>query len=215
MDIGNWLGLWRRAVVDEFGAGRVRFMGIQGSRARGEAGSGSDIDVVLLLDEFSYGDAMRYRACVESLPERDKLCGFVAGEQELKSWPRSELYQFCLDTTPLAGSLDEYAALVTERDILEGALTSVGGIYHACLHNALHERDDGMIAGLFKSAFFAIRAIDRLETGRTLRTRRELTEARPDDAWLINGSADGTFDEISERLLKWSSETLVKLGERV
>lgn len=96
MDIGNWLGRWRRAVVDEFGAGRVRLMGIQGSRARGEAGSGSDIDVVLLLDELSYGDAMRYRACVESLPERDKLCGFVAGEQELKSWPRSDSTSFAL-----------------------------------------------------------------------------------------------------------------------
>ncbi len=215
MNIDSWLDSWRRAVSGEFGAERVRFMGIQGSRARGEAGGDSDIDVVLILDELSYSDAMRYRGCVERLPERGKLCGFVSGERELKAWPRGELYQFCLDTTPLVGSLDEYAALVTERDILESALTSVGGIYHACLHNALHGRDAGVLPELFKSAFFALRAIERLETGRTLRTRRELAAARPDDIWLIYGVSDGLFDEISARLLTWASDTLAKLGERI
>ena len=160
---------------------------------------GMDINEDVLLDACSCR-AIDGKATVSDLERADLVYLSIYPEDKRE-------YDGC--------SLDEYAALVTERDILEGALTSVGGIYHACLHNALHERDDGMIAGLFKSAFFAIRAIDRLETGRTLRTRRELTEARPDDAWLINGSADGTFDEISERLFKWSSETLVKLGERV
>ena len=75
LQLDEWLVLWQEAVVNEFGPGRVRFMGIQGSRARGEAHEGSDIDVVLILDELTPDDLVRYRACVAQLPERDKLCG--------------------------------------------------------------------------------------------------------------------------------------------
>lgn len=52
LDIESWLPLWSRAVLDEFGD-RVRFLGIQGSRARGEAREDSDIDVVTVLDRLS------------------------------------------------------------------------------------------------------------------------------------------------------------------
>ena len=86
LQLDEWLVLWQEAVVNEFGPGRVRFMGIQGSRARGEAHEGSDIDVVLILDELTPDDLVRYRACVAQLPEREKLCGFVSGEEELRRW---------------------------------------------------------------------------------------------------------------------------------
>lgn len=212
LSIKAWLESWREAVTAEFGAERIRFMGIQGSRARGEALEGSDIDVVLVLDELDFTDAMRYRRCVDALPEREKLCGFISGAGELMSWPRHELYQFCLDTEPLLGTLDEYAALVTEHDILVSAQTALGGAYHLCLHNLLHERSEALLREAYKSAFFALRAVHRLETGEDLRTRREIAEARPGDAWLVNSSACGSFDEISERLLRWASETLIKLA---
>lgn len=52
LDIESWLPLWSRAVLDEFGD-RVRFLGIQGSRARGEAREDSDIDVVTVLDQLA------------------------------------------------------------------------------------------------------------------------------------------------------------------
>ena len=81
-------------------------MGLQGSRARGEAGAESDIDTVLILDELSASDLARLRQAVAELPERDKLCGFVSGKEELRSWERSELFQFYNDTRPIFGSLD-------------------------------------------------------------------------------------------------------------
>ena len=58
-----------------FGA-RLRFAGLQGSRARGEAGPESDIDAVVILDEVSLQDVRAYRALLEAMPEREKVCGF-------------------------------------------------------------------------------------------------------------------------------------------
>ena len=58
-----------------FGA-RLRFVGLQGSRARGEAGPESDIDAVVILDAVSIQDIRAYRALLETMPEREKVCGF-------------------------------------------------------------------------------------------------------------------------------------------
>ena len=78
VEIGPWLAAYRHAVLAEFGA-RVRFIGIQGSHARGEAGEGSDIDAVLILDRLTPHDLRRYRALAAGLPHARLLCGFVAG----------------------------------------------------------------------------------------------------------------------------------------
>ena len=148
MQLDKWLGLWREAVEGEFGAQRVYFMGIQGSRARGEAREESDIDVVLILDTLTADDAERYRKCVAALPERDKLCGFVSGRRELERWLPEELFSFCLDTLPVYGSLDELDGRVGAQDVRRAALGSVCGIYHACVHNLIHARSAGALAEL-------------------------------------------------------------------
>lgn len=212
LDLTSWTERWKNAVLDEFGPERVRFLGIQGSRARGEARENSDIDAVVILDRFDAADAERYRRCVSDLPERDKLCGFVSGEAELAAWPHSELYQFCLDTEPVLGSLEQYAASVTERDVLESARVGLGAVYHAGVHNLIHARDEAALAELCKAAFFALRAVHRVKTGETLRTRAELAAARPEDADIICGELKGTFEERSTRLIRWSSELLRRLA---
>lgn len=212
LDMVSWTEQWKTAVLAEFGAERVRFMGIQGSRARGEARDNSDIDAVVILDSFDVADAERYRSCVSDLPEREKLCGFVSGEAELSAWPRSELFQFCLDTEPVLGTLEPYAASVTERDVLESARVGLGAVYHASVHNLIHERSEAMLAELCKAAFFALRAVHRVETGETLRTRAELIKARPEDADIVSGVLIGTFAERSARLIRRSSELLRRLA---
>ena len=102
MEIENWMKQYCGAVRAAFGD-RVRYIGLQGSRGRGEAGPDSDIDVVCILDSCSLQDLETYRAAVKDLPDRDKLCGFVSGTAELAAWDRGELFQFRRDTTDWCG----------------------------------------------------------------------------------------------------------------
>ena len=96
-DLQHWLDEYVSAVDAAFGA-RIEFIGLQGSYARGEQHEGSDIDVVLLLDELSVEDLKLYREAIANLPQRHLLCGFVGGIEELKAWDRADLFQFYHDT---------------------------------------------------------------------------------------------------------------------
>ena len=80
IDLETWLNTYREAVLAAFGA-RVRFIGLQGSRARGEARAESDIDMVLILDRLEMEDLQRYRALGARLPDAALLCGFVTGAE--------------------------------------------------------------------------------------------------------------------------------------
>lgn len=104
MEIKAWMDAFAAAVRQAFGA-RVYCIGLQGSRARGEATADSDIDVVVILDEWREADWPRYEAVLDSLPERDRVCGFVSGRRELLAWEPSELFGFYYDTVPWYGDL--------------------------------------------------------------------------------------------------------------
>ena len=96
MDITAWMAAYVQAVERRFGS-RVWLIGLQGSRARGEAEEGSDIDVVLILDRVEVGDLLAYSQVLDTLPNRELVCGFVSGREELFAWEKSELFQFCRD----------------------------------------------------------------------------------------------------------------------
>lgn len=81
LNIESWLPLWSRAVLERFG-GRVLFLGLQGSRARGEAREDSDIDTVLVLDRLDTGIFPASRA---ALPEAGRAL-LAAGPEELFAW---------------------------------------------------------------------------------------------------------------------------------
>ena len=81
LNIESWLPLWSRAVLERFG-GRGLFLGLQGSRARGEAREDSDIDTVLVLDRLDTGIFPASRA---ALPEAGRAL-LAAGPEELFAW---------------------------------------------------------------------------------------------------------------------------------
>ena len=68
MEIENWMKQYCGAVRAAFGD-RVRYIGLQGSRGRGEAGPDSDIDVVCILDSCSLQDLETYQAASSAVPE--------------------------------------------------------------------------------------------------------------------------------------------------
>lgn len=201
LDMTQWLSAWSAAVLGEFGEERVRFLGLQGSRARGEAREDSDIDAVVILDVLTAGDMACYAACTSALPERGRLCGFIAGEEELRRWESSELFQFYHDTRPLRGSLDFLLPRLDRRAALGSARTGAGAVYHGCAHYLLNGGGEAALDGLRKGAFFTLRALRYLETGEFPPSRSALPDA---DRRLLSAGA--------EELFGWASETLRALG---
>mgnify|MGYP002530940646 FL=1 len=193
LNIESWLPLWSRAVLERFG-GRVLFLGLQGSRARGEAREDSDIDTVLVLDRLEASDLAALREALAPLPERGKLCGFVSGRAELLAWEPGELFQFYHDTRPVLGSLDFLLPLLNREAALSSVRTGAGAVYHGCAHYLLH---GGAPEELQKAAFFTLRALCWLDTGIFPASRAALPEAGR--ALLAAGP---------EELFAWAGETL-------
>lgn len=210
VDMENWMKNFSKAILDEFGE-EVRFIGLQGSRGRGEATEESDIDVVVIFDELTPERAKRYRNVIAKLPERDKICGFVSGWAELAGWDRADLFQFCYDTVPVFGGLNELRGSLTIEDAMRSVHVGACGIYHACCHNLLHERSDDILAGLRKAAFFALRAKYFCESGEFVKKKSELASLLcADDRDIL--FAAGDFDEISAKLLNWSGALIKEYG---
>jgi hypothetical protein len=176
IDIDVWMAPFLRAVEELFGD-RLWFVGLQGSYARGEAIEESDIDPVVILDELTADDIQAYGAMLDTLPHRERICGFLGGKAVLLSWEPSDLFQFYHDTTPMRGSLDALLPLLNaeavDRAIKIGACT----VYHGCVHNMLHERSDDVLKGLYKSATFVVQAIVFRQTGRYVSRHAALLKA--------------------------------------
>ena len=214
--INAWMEKYKEAVNREFGP-RVRFIGLQGSQGRGEAHDGSDIDTVLILDEFDYEDLKHYRKLLDQLPEREKICGFVSGEKELKQWDKADLFQFYHDTKPILGSLDELLPQLDAAAVTRAIKIGAGNIYHGCMHNMLHERNEDVLRGLYKSAAFVVQAIEYIDSGCYIKHHHDLLNAASTENRAIiatcmhlKNGGDVDFDRMSGSLMTWASQQIEK-----
>ncbi len=212
--IYNWLEEYADEVVKTFGY-RIWFIGLQGSYARGEATEASDIDIVLILDELRASDLRIYRRMLDTLSERERICGFVSGRAELENWDKSDLFQFCKDTVPIKGSLDAIFETIGTGDIERGIRTGACNIYHMACHNMIHEQQIGILADLYKAAVFVIQAQYYLKTGKYIGRATELFPKLSGQSREILYIAIAmkkagerrklTLDELSEKLIQWTS----------
>ena len=210
IDITVWMQNFLQTLNTTF-ATRVWFVGLQGSYGRGEATETSDIDVVVILDELSAADIQKYNAMLDALPHRELICGFLSGKKEIMNWEVSDLFQFCYDTTPIKGSLDEVMAVIDEGAVKRAIKIGACNIYHGCVHNMLHKKSDDVLRCLYKSASFVVQAIVFLETGNYMSRQEELlTTASPNEQAIINTflglKNGGAVDLISmsETLFAWA-----------
>ena len=216
IDIKSWLNMFLVALNDTFGD-RVWFVGLQGSYARGEATATSDIDVVVILDELSVSDISNYNEMLDNMPHRELICGFLSGKEELLNWEPSDLFQFCNDTSPIKGSLDEVLALIDESAVNRAIKSGVCNIYHGCIHNMLHEKSEDILRALYKSASFIVQAIAFKQSGNYIRHQKELFQVVSSNEQVIvntfmNLKNGGTvdFDLMSEILFIWSKNWITK-----
>ena len=212
IDITVWMQNFLQ-ILNEIFANRVWFVGLQGSYGRGEARDTSDIDIVVILDQLSVTDIQKYNAMLDTLPNRELICGFVSGKDELLNWEPSDLFQFCHDTTPIKGSLDEVMAVIDESAVNRAIKIGVCNIYHGCVHNMLHEKSEDILKELYKSASFVVQAIAFMQTGKYVKHQSELRDVVSTEEMVIvdtflnlknGGTAD--FNLMSEALFAWSKK---------
>jgi len=147
VDIKLWMNRFTELLKETFGE-RIYFVGLQGSYGRGEATETSDIDAVVILDKLTAEDIKKYRDMVAVLPNRELLCGFLSGKDELMNWEPSDLFQFYYDTTPIVGTLDELLAKIDKAVVDRAIKIGACNIYHGCVHNMLYEKSDDIVRGL-------------------------------------------------------------------
>ena len=209
IDITTWMQNFLQTLNKTF-ANRVWFVGLQGSFARGEATETSDIDIVVILDELSAMDIRTYNAMLDTLSNRELICGFLSGKDDIMNWEPSDLFQFCHDTTPIKGSLDQVVAVVDESAVNRAIKIGACNIFHGCVHNMLHEKSEDILRELYKSASFVVQAIVFKQTGSYIKHQEELLAvATPNEQVIINtffslkngGTVD--FISMSDALFAW------------
>lgn len=207
----DWMSLLRDRLLESFGD-RVVLIGLQGSRARGEADDDSDIDAVVILDTLSVGDLGTYRGILDRMPHRELACGFVSGMDEIARWDPADLFQFRMDTVPILGDLDSILPPMDPDDSRRAAVAGACSIYHACVHNYVHERSPEILEALYKQARFVLRAKHYSETGVFLRALPNIvSETKESDREIAIGP-EGDFDSRSEALIGWSSDIIRTFG---
>ena len=216
LEITSWTNKFLKVLDETFGE-RVWFAGLQGSYGRGEATENSDIDAVLILDDVSAVDLQTYRAMLDTLPNRELICGFLSGKQELFNWEPSDLFQFYYDTKPLKGSLDELLSVLDDTAVKRAIKIGACNIYHGCVHNMLHEKSEAVLRGLYKSASFVVQAICFTQTGTYVSRQKDLLAVvSPDESVIVDtflklkqgGEMD--FDRMSETLFVWARNWIEK-----
>ena len=212
VDITTWMNDFLQNLNHTF-EHRVWFVGLQGSYGRGEATETSDIDIVVILDKLSAMDIQTYNVMLDAFPHRELICGFLSGKDDIMNWEPSDLFQFCHDTTPIKGSLDEVMAVVDENAINRAIKIGACNIFHGCVHNMLHEKSEDILRGLYKSASFVVQAIVFKQTGNYIKHQEELLiVANLNEQSIINtflslkkgGTVD--FTPMSETLFAWSKK---------
>ncbi len=212
IEITTWMDKFLKALNEKFGE-RVCFVGVQGSYGRGEATETSDIDIVVILDNLSARDIQTYNAMLDTLAHRELICGFLSGKDEIMNWEPSELFQFCYDTKPILGSLDELLPLIDDTAVNRAIRIGVCNIFHGCVHNMLYEKSEDILRGLYKSASFVVQAICFKQTGKYIEHQKDLlTVAFPDERVIVDtflslkkgGAVD--FLQMSEILFAWSKK---------
>ena len=187
IDIKNWIAEFTNKVEQTF-SDRVWFIGLQGSYGRGEATDTSDIDVVVILNELRMNDLKTYRDMLDTLQNRQLICGFISGKDELLHWETSDLFQFYYDTTPIKGTLDTLIEKIDRQAVKRAIRIGACNIYHACVHNFVHEKSDEILRSLYKSAVFVLQAIWFYETGKYIQSKAELQKTIDRKSTRLNSS---------------------------
>ena len=211
MDINIFMGSFNENLLRLFGD-NLLFLGLQGSYGRGEAKETSDIDPVIILQQCGKDEILKYRGYIDTLPEKNIICGFVSSIDELRAWESADRAQLVLDTKPVYGDLAELCPRITREDIRRAVQQGACAIYHASSHNILHARNWSILPEFYKSARFTIRMKHYLLTGVYVSAFRELTAVVDGEEKTILETQDPSTEDDAFMLLEWASDTMKEIN---
>lgn len=213
IDIAQWMNTLVEKLEARFGE-RLAFVGLQGSRSRGEERADSDIDTVVIIEDMSTEDIVAYRELLADMPHSQFVCGFIASPDVLASWPRFDSINLVLDTKPVYGSLDFMDASFSRSDARASAKAGASEIYHAICHALAFDEPplEYVVNTCAKSAFFVMRSSAYAETGEYPASRTRMKEiAREDERLLLEAYDDpASFgaDALAQELLRYSRNVI-------
>ncbi len=198
---------------------RLLYVGLQGSYMRDEATEKSDIDVMIILEDFSVADMDIYRNLLKKIGHYEKSCGFICGREEMMRWNPLEVCQLLHTTKDVFGELKDFLPAATREDEINYVKLSLGDLYHELCHRYIHadrEKNIAAFRGTCKRAFFLIQNLHFLESGSFAVTKRELKEQVSDEDRAILEMAeypdDYDFNTAFNRLFCWCQSAFVRAG---
>ena len=207
MDISIFMGSFKENLLRLFGD-NLLFLGLQGSYGRGEAKETSDIDPVIILQQCGKDEILKYRGYIDTLPEKDILCGFISSIDELRAWESADRAQLIFDTKPAYRDFAELCPRITSDDIRRAVQQGVCAIYHASSHNILHARDWSILPELYKSSRFTIRMKHYLQTDVYVSAFRELITVVDEEEKAILETQNPDAENDAFILLEWASKVM-------
>ena len=200
---------------------RLRYVGLQGSYLRGEATEESDIDIMVVIDDFSPADAAAYRSIIEGLERPEKSCGFICGTEEMRHWNPLEICHLLHTTKDYLGCLQELVPYYTKYDVTSFIKLSLGNLYHEICHRRIHasmEENRQALPFSCKSVFFILQNLHYLRSGQFIPAKEELLlslsgrdKAVLEMALSLSNSVDYDFDPAFSLLFSWCRDTLASL----
>ena len=198
---------------------RLLYVGLQGSYMRKEATEQSDIDVMILLEDFSVADMDAYRRILKKIGEYEKSCGFICGRNEMLLWNPLEVCQLRHTTKDVFGELKDFLPPAARQDEINYVKLSLGNLYHELCHRYIHadrEKNTAAFRRTCKSAFFLIQNLHFLESGSFAVTKRELKEQVSEEDRAILEMAEYPveydFDTAFRLLFRWCQRAFVRAG---
>ena len=196
---------------------RLLYVGLQGSYMREEATEKSDIDVMIILEDFSVEDMDLYRELLKRIGNDEKSCGFICGKDEMLKWNPLEVCQLRHTTRDLFGELKDLLPPATREDEINYVKLSLGNLYHELCHRYIHadrEKNITKFRGTCKGMFFLIQNLKFLESGSFAVTKRELREQVSEEDRAILEMAeypdDYDFDSAFNRLFRWCQSAFIR-----
>lgn len=159
---------------------RFIYLGLQGSHLRGEASETSDIDIMVVIDEFTPADMDTYRAIIESLGDFEKSCGFICGKEDLAIWNPLEICQLLHTTKDIVGELKSLVPNYTREDERNYIKLGINDLYHALCHRYIHaprEKSVEKLRYFDKPLYFIIQNLHYLENGTFILKKSELRKS--------------------------------------